>query len=822
MPRIEGDRLIGRGAYDMKGGLAAMHVRAARPRDLTRASACTSSARPTRSPRTSTTTPPTSSSRDGLTRGLRDHRRADRPATSASRPRACCMVRVAGHGARRPRLHAVAGRQRDPARRSTSSAGSRRCRSRASPREMFDRPSINLGRINARGRRQQGPRHARRWPSTSATCRARTRGRSSSRSARSPTSRSSSTFIRPPAYVSRSNPYVRRCATPSRRAGQAEAAERRPRRRLRRDLVPRGRRPGRRVRPRRRRPPRAGGVGLDPVAGPLPPGAGGLHARRAVARRRARRACAPSKAACVTRPRRTTVRPARAQDVLKARPAAVVVVLLVAGGGRLRSACCRSKLRSIDEVEQAEGGGAIDIPSSPPAEAGKPQTIMILGTDERLGADEAAGEAALGHDHPRAPRRRQGRHHADVDPARPQGRHPGLGLPDKINAAFANGGAQPDGQDGQAACSRRAGPAVQDQPRRPGLLHRLPRAGRLPRLRLRRRRPPLLQRPSAARAATPRSTSTPATRSCAARTRCTTSATATPTTTSSAAPASRTSSARCCASPACASGSTSARASSSPGSPAATRSTDKSLRHKAQLFSLLKLGLGGRQQAGPGRSRSGPARSPDDGSYLTAPPAAIRKTVDDFMNPKVETGKSARPPKKRPSTGHRRRRSAAASTKKRKKVADSWKDTAGMQDVASTGETYAIAQQRKLGFPFYYPSLIPSSVLRRRRRAAALLDPRRAQGLPRLPHRHRRRRAPTASGSSWACRGWSGRTPPSCRVRTTHHRRPAQARGLLGRPQGPARRVAHPNGVYWVSNTLTRTQPYSRMVAAARSLTHLR
>ena len=54
-PRVEGERLIGRGAYDMKGGAGRDHVRAARPARTSRARRCSSSARPTRSPRTSTT-----------------------------------------------------------------------------------------------------------------------------------------------------------------------------------------------------------------------------------------------------------------------------------------------------------------------------------------------------------------------------------------------------------------------------------------------------------------------------------------------------------------------------------------------------------------------------------------------------------------------------------------------------------------------------------------------------------------------------------------------------------------------------------------------
>ena len=92
-----------------------------------------------------------------------------------------------------------------------------------------------------------------------------------------------------------------------------------------------------------------------------------------------------------------------------------------------------------------------------------------------------------------------------------------------------------------------AGPRGPDQPRRRRQLRRLQGARQLPRLRLRPGRSSLLPLEHRARRRlrpTTRSTSSPATRSCAVTTPCTTSATATPTPTSYAARASRTSCAR--------------------------------------------------------------------------------------------------------------------------------------------------------------------------------------------------------------------------------------------------------------------------------------
>ena len=138
--------------------------------------------------------------------------------------------------------------------------------------EMFDRPSINLGRIQGGDALNKVPDlctmvvDIRYLPNQDP-------GDILEQIRSIPDIEVVRTFTRVPAYVSRSNPYVMALVDAVGRLTQRRVDERRARRRLRRRLVPAGRHPRGRVRPGRRRPPRARRVGLDLLAGALPPGA---------------------------------------------------------------------------------------------------------------------------------------------------------------------------------------------------------------------------------------------------------------------------------------------------------------------------------------------------------------------------------------------------------------------------------------------------------------------------------------------------------------------------------------------------------------------
>ena len=259
------------------GGDAARAGRPARPG---RGCGCGSGSSPTRSPRRRSSAAATCSSTRASSATSRSP--ASRPTcTSGSRPRACwrCGCEVDGraaHGAT-PWLGENAILQGD----------------RRFPRDRVAtvclaqlgavRPAVDQPRPDPRRRRaEQGARHLlhrRRHPLP-----ARAGPRRDPRGGRRDPGRrrSSRPSAGRPAIVDPDSPFVRAlCATPPappRRRGD----QRRPRRRLRRGLVPARRRAGGRVRAGRRRPPRARGVGLGRLAGQLPQRPGRL--RRALAR----------------------------------------------------------------------------------------------------------------------------------------------------------------------------------------------------------------------------------------------------------------------------------------------------------------------------------------------------------------------------------------------------------------------------------------------------------------------------------------------------------------------------------------------------------
>ena len=390
-------------------------------------------------------------------------------------------MRARGARARRARLDAVAGRQRRPegARRlPPNRVAAVRARVLRAVRPPLDQPRADPGRRRA----QQGARPLRDGRRHPLPARPGPGRRSSRRSARCPDVEVVRTFIRAPAIVVAHEPVRARAA---RRASAAlderRGDERRARRRLRRDLVPRGRHPGGRVRPGRRRPPRPGGVGLD------------LLAARATARRSST-SCARCPAGSPARRGRRRLRavegglrvsrelrdepPARRAAACSWRARARRRCSIVAADAPARvSAAVLLQVDDVVDDPRAQGRARSSIPRDHARrEAGKPQTILILGSDRRYGDKKRGAEAALGHDHPRAARPRQGAIALMSIPRDLRSTIPGHGDATRSTPPTRSAARALTLKTVKQLLSTPA--AVPDQPRRQRQLPRLPAGGR--------------------------------------------------------------------------------------------------------------------------------------------------------------------------------------------------------------------------------------------------------------------------------------------------------------------------------------------------------
>ncbi len=275
-PRVEGDRLIGRGAYDMKGALAAMMCALKDVADQRRTSACASSASPTRSPRTSR-----SRSTDVL---VAERLRGDFALTGEPtdlhigvQAKGVLAVRVvvsgvAAHGSTPWLGDNAILKAHDAFRRIETLPFSRESS------DLFDRPSINLARIEGGDAFNKVPDRCtmdvdiRYLPNQDpGEILAQIRAIPDLEIAQVLHARARRRLAPQPVRA--------RAARRARPLDRGRGAVDRARRRVGRDLVPGGRHPRRRVRPGRRRPPRPRGVGLDRLAAPLPPGARATSSR---------------------------------------------------------------------------------------------------------------------------------------------------------------------------------------------------------------------------------------------------------------------------------------------------------------------------------------------------------------------------------------------------------------------------------------------------------------------------------------------------------------------------------------------------------------
>ena len=231
---------------------------------------------------------------------------------------------------------------------------------------------------------------------------------------------------------------------------------------------------------------------------------------------------------------------------------------------------------------------------------------------------------------------------------------------------------------------------------------------------------------------------------------------------------------------------------------------DKSFRSTKQIMSLMKLGMYSR-----GKSvRQVRFDASDGGNYVVASPEQLRATWNEFMHPKS----SSLPKKKKPASASKKR------SKKTKKL--DFTAVPGLHDSHHTGEDLAILVSRKVGFPFYFPTLTAANSIYvgTEPRIYKITDD---KGLKRRAYRLVLSRR--SIGEYYGIQGTTWKYPPI--LNNPSDTKFVRGRKLLLFYDGSKLRLVgwrSKRASYWVSNTLTRSLDNNQMIAIAASLKQLR
>jgi polyisoprenyl-teichoic acid--peptidoglycan teichoic acid transferase len=235
--------------------------------------------------------------------------------------------------------------------------------------------------------------------------------------------------------------------------------------------------------------------------------------------------------------------------------------------------------------------------------------------------------------------------------------------------------------------------------------------------------------------------------------------------------------------------------------------TDKGLRRKKDVFSLLKLVLfTGRKPVREVRFR---VDRTDDPVYLTASQDKLDKTANEFLNAQASN---------KPRTTSRASeadRKSASNRKSRNRAAD----VRGLEVARREGEDQAIVGTRRAKFPFYFPTL------RYRGSRYAGTEPRIYRIEDEKGKMHRAYRLVVSKGvvgEYYGIQGTTWREPPILDD-------PSETRKVNGRKlelhyDGRRLRLVAwrtKRAVYWVSNTLTQSLGTQQMIGIAASLQRL-
>jgi polyisoprenyl-teichoic acid--peptidoglycan teichoic acid transferase len=235
--------------------------------------------------------------------------------------------------------------------------------------------------------------------------------------------------------------------------------------------------------------------------------------------------------------------------------------------------------------------------------------------------------------------------------------------------------------------------------------------------------------------------------------------------------------------------------------------TDKGLRHKKDVFSLLKLVLFTSRK--PVREVRFRVDLTDDPVYLTASQSKLDQTANEFLNARA----SKKP--RQTSRATKADRASARSRKSRNRAAA----VPGLEVARREGEDQAIVGARRARFPFYFPTLRTnnSHYAGTEPRIYGLRDER-----GKLHRAYRLVVSKGVVGEYYGIQGTTWRAPPILDD-------PSEVRKVNGRKlelhyDGRRLRVVawrRRRAVYWVSNTLTQSVSTRQMIAIAASLRRL-
>jgi LCP family protein required for cell wall assembly len=238
---------------------------------------------------------------------------------------------------------------------------------------------------------------------------------------------------------------------------------------------------------------------------------------------------------------------------------------------------------------------------------------------------------------------------------------------------------------------------------------------------------------------------------------------------------------------------------------------DKSLDDTQEVFKFAKTVLFTAGEGNPVREVKFRAVDAPDHINLEASEDMLRESVDEFMNARA----SDQPREESEPT----QADIEASRERAKRNKNEPSDIAGLEDARQQGEDQAIVAARKVDFPFFFPTLRTTGA------AYQGTEPRVYRLRDERGKRHKAYRLVLAKGvvgEYYGVQGMSWRAPPI--LDDPHETVVKNGRKLMLYRDGKRiRLVAWKNkkGVYWVSNTLTRSLTNAQMIGIATSLKRL-